>query len=28
MVFTVVRGDPTPEELAAALVVVRARAAA
>ncbi|WPB94363.1 acyl-CoA carboxylase epsilon subunit [Streptomyces malaysiensis] len=26
--FTVVRGNPTPEELAAALVVVQARAAA
>lgn len=26
--FTVVRGNPTPEELAAALVVIQARAAA
>ncbi|MEU5615283.1 acyl-CoA carboxylase subunit epsilon [Streptomyces sparsogenes] len=28
MVFTVVRGNPTPEELAAALAVIQARAAA
>ncbi|MFE1956370.1 acyl-CoA carboxylase subunit epsilon, partial [Streptomyces sp. NPDC059524] len=28
MVIKVVRGNPTPEELAAALAVVRARAAA
>ncbi|GHJ33825.1 hypothetical protein TPA0910_82580 [Streptomyces hygroscopicus subsp. sporocinereus] len=28
MMFTVVRGNPTPEELAAALAVVQARAAA